>query len=77
MSRRNLCADARRTETCVTPTCVAPKHVDASRDFLFLFSPNEQRARGGGWGEERGALPDFFFFFPVQQTTSEIGHRVK
>ena len=26
--------------------------------FLFVFSPNEQRARGGG-----GALPYFFFFF--------------
>ena len=51
---------------CVTPACVAPRHVDAPRDFLifyfiiFIFSPNEQRARGGG-----GALPDFFFsFFP-------------
>ena len=31
-----------------------------------------------GGGGERGALPDvFFFFFPVQQTTSGIGHRVK
>ena len=56
----------RRTETtCVTPACVAPRHVDAPRDFLifyfiiFIFSPNEQRAGGGG----RGALPDFFFFF--------------
>ena len=39
-----------------------------------LLSPNEQRAEGGG-----EALPDFFFFlfFPVQQTTSGIGHRVK
>ena len=46
----------------------APRHGDASRDFLFfIFSPNEQRAGGGG-----GALPDwgggaarlFFFFFP-------------
>ena len=38
-------------------------------------SANEQRARGGGGG----ALPDFFLFlfFPVQQTTSGIGHRVK
>ena len=25
------------TETCVTPTCVAPRHVDASRDFIFIF----------------------------------------
>ena len=42
--------------------------------FLYLFfSPNEQRA-----GEGEGALPDFFFLssFPVQQTTSGIGHRV-
>ena len=41
--------------------------------FLFYFSPNEQRAGGGG------VLPDFFFFLfsPVQQTTSGIGHRVK
>ena len=30
-------------------------------------------------GEGGGVLPDFFFsfFFPVQQTTSGIGHRVK
>ena len=62
--------------SCVTPTCVAPRHVDASRDFLFLFSPID--TMGGG-----GALPDFscfffvFVFFPVEQTTSGIGHRVK
>ena len=36
----------------MTPTCVAPRNVDAP----FLFSPNEKRAGGGG-----GALPDFFF----------------
>ena len=60
----NPCTDARRTETtCVTPACVAPRHVDAPRDFLifyffifYFFS--ERAARGGG-----GALPDFFFFF--------------
>ena len=57
-----------------------PRHVDASRDiyFLIVFSPNEQRARGGGG--EGDALPNFFlfsFFFPVQQTTGGIGHRVK
>ena len=58
MGRRNPCTDARRSETCVTPTCVAPRHVDASLDFNFNFLPNKQR--GGG------ALPDFFFilFFP-------------
>ena len=34
----------------MTPTCVAPRHVDAPRDFFFFFffSPNEQRAGGGG-----------------------------
>ena len=52
----------------MTPTCVAPRHVDAWRD-----SPNEQRARGGGGGG--GAARLFFFFSPVQQTTSGIGHR--
>ena len=58
-SGRNPCTDARRTETtCVTPTCVAPRHVDAS--CVFFFSPNEQRARGGGGG---GAASLFFFFF--------------
>ena len=77
-SRRNPCTDARRTETtCVTPTSVAPRHVDASRNFSFLFFLffSERAARGGGGG----ALPDFFIFifFPVQQTTSGIGHRVK
>ena len=55
-SRRNPCTDARRTETCVTPTCVVPRHVDASRDFYFF----SERA---AWGEVGGgALPDFFFF---------------
>ena len=41
--------NARRTETCV-----APRHVDASLDFYFIFS---ERA---AWG--RSALPDIFFF---------------
>ena len=42
--------------------------------LFYLFSPNE---RCGGWGG--GMLPDFFFcsLFPIQQTTSGIGHRVK
>ena len=62
--------DARRTETCVTPTYVARRHVDASREFRF-FSPNEQCVcRGGG-----GALPDIPPPPPVQQTTSRISHR--
>ena len=58
------------------PICVAPRHVDASRDFLFIYFLRTSSARGKGGG---GALPDFFFFFfsPVQQTTSGIGHRVK
>ena len=75
MSRGNPCADAKRTETtCVTPTFIAPRHVDASRDFHFLFF-SEWAAQGGGG---KGALPYFFYFlfFPVQQTTSGIGHRV-
>ena len=41
----------------MTPTCVAPRHVDKPRDFFDFFSPNEQRAGGGR------ALADFFFFF--------------
>ena len=54
--------------TCVTPTCVAPRHVDAPRDFFFnihteyIFSPNEQRAGGGGGCAARLFL---FLFFPV------------
>ena len=70
------CMDA----TVETPTCVAPRHVDAPRDFIFIyfyflffiFSPNEQRAEGGG-----AARLFLFLFFSVQQTTSGIGHRVK
>ena len=40
-------------------------------DYTYIHSTNEQC---GGWG----MLPDFFFcsLFPVQQTTSGIGHRV-
>ena len=41
----------------MTPTCVAPRHVDAPRDFLF-FIFSERAARWGGGG----ALPDFSFF---------------
>ena len=53
--------------------CVTPRHVDAPRDLFFILSPNKQRAGGG-----EKARPDlFFYFFPVQQTTSGIGHRVK
>ena len=55
--------DATRTETtCVTPACVAPRHVDAPRDFFFFFfffffSPNEQRAGGGV------RCQTFYFYF--------------
>ena len=40
----------------------------------FIFSERAVWGVGGG-----GMLPDFFFcsLFPVQQTTSGIGHRVK
>ena len=63
VSRRNPCTDARRTETCVTPTCIAPNHVDASRDLYFYFLRTSSVGGGGGGG---GGLPDFFFiiFFP-------------
>ena len=65
------CTDAGRTETCVTPTCVAPTHghVDASRCLYFLRTSSVVGR----------ALPDFFFFFffSVRQTTSGNGHRVK
>ena len=68
-SQRNPCTDAERTHTCV-----APRHVDASRDFCFVFL-SERAARGGGGGG--GVRCQTFFFPPVQQTTSGIGHRVK
>ena len=43
--------------------------------IFILFSPNEQRGGGG----EGGRCQTFFrlLFFPVQQTTSGIGHREK
>ena len=46
------------------------------RMMFILFSPNEQR---GGWGGRGGGATRLFsssLFFPVQQTTSGIGHRV-
>ena len=45
--------------------------------FIFIFS--ERAAWGGGGGRGGGALLDFlsFPFFPVQQTASGIGHRVR
>ena len=55
------------------PTFIAPRHVDASRDFYFLFF-SERAARAGGGGG--GALPDFFFFSLFSRPRA-IGHRVK
>ena len=41
--------------------------------IVVFFNPNEQRAGGGG----RGAATLFLFLdYPVQQTTSGIGHSV-
>ena len=59
----------------IIPTCcVAPINVDASRDFfIFLLFLRTSSARGGG----DAARLFLFLFFPVQQTTSGIGHRVK
>ena len=43
--------------------------------LFYLFSPNEQCE---GWGGGYAARLFFFsLFFPVQQITSGIGHRVK
>ena len=57
-SRRNPCTGARRTETtCVTLTCVAPRHEDASRDFLFFYFLRTSSALGGGCQTSS-------FFFP-------------
>ena len=57
--------DARRTETtCVTPTCVAPRHVDAPRDFLFFISERDARGGGGGGGGWGAARLFIFLFFP-------------
>ena len=66
VSRRNHpCTDARRTETTsVTPTCVAPGHVDASRDF-YLFSPNEQH--------EPNFPTETFFSFTISPLTWLMG----
>ena len=42
----------------MTPTFIAPRHVDASRDFLFFYFLRTRRGGGGG-----GAVGLFFFFF--------------
>ena len=47
---KKYCTGARRTETCL-----APRDVNASRDFSFTFS---EQAAWGGWGD----LPDYDFF---------------
>ena len=45
------------------PTCVAPRHVDASRYFfIFLFFIFSERAARGGRGG--GGNARLFFFFP-------------
>ena len=49
------------------------RHVDASRDFSFF----SERAAWGGRGRCQIYLFIYLFIFPVQQTTSGIGHRVK
>ena len=46
----------------MTPTCVAPRHVDAPRYFFILFFILRTSSAQG-----KGALPDFFcsfLFFP-------------
>ena len=78
-SKESLCG--RETDR---ETCVAPRHVDVLRDFYFIFSERTRAAWAGGWRGGGGvgggvvALPDFLVrsLFPVQQTTSGIGHRV-
>ena len=54
--------DARRTKTCVTPTCVAPRHVDASRDYFFFFSERVAWEEAGGGG---CAATFYFLFFSL------------
>ena len=53
--------------TCVTPTCVAPRHVDAPRDFLIFYFLifyffSERAARGGGGGGVRCQTFYFIYF---------------
>ena len=46
----------------MTPICVAPRHVDAPRDFFFFFFFffSERAARGMGGG---GRCQIFYFYF--------------
>ena len=63
---KETCTGVRRTETNV-----APRHVPALRDF---HTTSSERAKCGVGG---GAARLFFSLFPVQQTTSGIGHPCK
>ena len=47
---------------------------NASLSLHYIFSERAARRGGGGGCAARLFL---FLFFPVQQTTSGIGHRVK
>ena len=58
--------DARPTKTCIAP-------VDASRGFIYFLRTSSGGSGGGGYAARLFPL----FSFPVQQTTSGIGHRVK
>ena len=59
------------TETCVTPTCLAPRQEDGSRD-LFIYFPNEQR--GGGEEGVRCQTFIFIFFLFSRPRVSGVGH---
>ena len=65
ISRRVVGILVRTRDGPRTPTCVAPRHVDAPRVYIhLLISPNEQRAGEVGGG---GRCQTFFFllfFFP-------------
>ena len=50
-----------------TETCVAPRYVDTSRDFIFISS--ERAAWGGGGGGV--ALPDILLMFSFPCTTDD------
>ena len=50
---------------CVTPTCVAPRHVDASREFfIFIFYFLRTSSALGGGGGGNAAKRFRFSFFP-------------
>ena len=65
-----ICDDHSYIHTYIHQERDWPPNVDAS---FFFFS--ERAAHGGGGGG--GGRCQTLFFFPVQQTTSGIGHRVK